>query len=59
MRAYSVIVFLLFLSFLFILHVSRISANIAKVFPAINCDAISANYGKELQKFALIDYDFV
>ena len=57
--AFLIIGFLLFLSFLFIFKVSRVSAGIAKVFPAVSCEAIEANYGKELQRYAVEDYDFV
>lgn len=35
------------------------SSEIAKTFPAVNCDAVRNNYGTELQRYAIKDYDFV
>ena len=57
--AFLIIGFLLFLSFLFIFKVSRLSSSIAKTFPAVSCEAINNNYGTQLQKFAIEDYDFI
>ena len=46
--AFLIIGFLLFLSFLFIFKVSRLSSSIAKTFPAVSCEAINNNYGTQL-----------
>ena len=46
--AYTVVAFLLALSFAFIFRVSEMSSQIAKTFPAVNCDAVRNNYGTEL-----------
>ena len=59
MISFTVVSFLLFLSFIFIFKVSKMSSEIAKTFPAVNCDAIRANYGDKLTKFAIEDYDFI
>lgn len=57
--AYTIIGVLLFGSFAFIYKVARTSSNIAQEFPIRDCDQISSTYGQQLQKYAVIDYDFV
>ena len=57
--AYTIIGILLFGSFAFIYKVARTSSSIAQEFPVRDCDQISSTYGQQLQKYAVIDYDFV
>ena len=54
-----IIAILLACSFAFIFKVARTSAAIAREFPAVDCEAVKATYGTQLQRYALEDYDFV
>ena len=57
--AFTIIGILLGGSFAFIYTVARKSSEIAREFPKVDCDAISATYGNQLQRYAAEDYDFV
>ena len=57
--AFTIIGILLGGSFAFIYTVARKSSEIAREFPKVECEAVSATYGNQLQRYAAEDYDFV
>ena len=57
--AFTVIGILLFGSLIIIYIISAKSADMASVFPAVNCDGISEAYGDKLQTYAVTDFDYI
>lgn len=57
--AWIVIAILMSGSFVIVYYVSGLSAKIARVFPTVDCDTLLANYGSEIDEFALADYNFI
>ena len=57
--AFTIIGILLFGSFAFIYKVARTSAEIAREFPKVDCEAVKSTYGNQLKTYAIEDYDFV
>ncbi len=57
--AFVIIGVLLFGSMILIYWISAFSANMAAVFPNVNCDGIKDAYGSTLQANAVDDYDFI
>ena len=57
--AFTIIGILLFASFAVIYKVARMSADIAREFPKVDCEAIKTTYGSQLKTYAIEDYDFV
>lgn len=47
------------LSAVFIYWVSSLSSSVKKVFPTVDCDILVANYGSEIDEFAVDDYNFI
>ena len=59
LRAYIIIGVLLFGSLIIIYVISAYSANLAAVFPPVDCDGIREAYGDKLQDYAVADYDYI
>ena len=59
LRAYIIIGVLLFGSLIIIYVISAYSANLAAVFPPVDCDGIREAYGDKLQTYAVADYDYI
>jgi hypothetical protein len=57
--ASAIILVLLSLSFWFIFWVARFSADVAVVFPPVDCEKLSTSYGNLLQKYAVEDFEFI
>jgi hypothetical protein len=57
--AFTIIGVLLAGSAVFIYWISAFSAELASVFPSVDCKGISDAYGSSLQTYAVQDYDFI
>ena len=57
--AWIVILILMSGSFFFIFWVSSFKAQIARVFPTVDCTNVLANYGHQIDEFAVDDYNFI
>ena len=57
--AFCVIFILLLGSFIVVYIVASYSSKIANTYPQVDCDSVIADYGDQLQAYAVYDYDFI
>lgn len=57
--AYSIIIIALAGCFYLTYLIARAAAEVAKVFPPQDCDAISTSYGSFLEEYAIQDYKYI
>ena len=58
-KAAFFVVLAISLSAVFIYWVSTLSSEVKRVFPTVDCDTLVANYGSEIDEFAVDDYNFI